>query len=197
MDHSPLRWPLQTWIEQYKTGVATITDESLVIQYLLNPLSGCSDGDTPVNTHTQLQMEIAASGGLDYTWVGYIATLGSPGNVTVTVGGSSTVSNWIHEPAGGVGVYYGVAYVPDGATGEVKATLVRDGASGLSVTGGKEIGGCTDGYSNFNIYVAGEFGDTVSATTPYAISDQVCIRGTGANEFAAICQLLCEYGYCE
>lgn len=31
--HDPLRWPLSVWAEQYKTGKATVTEESLVLTY--------------------------------------------------------------------------------------------------------------------------------------------------------------------
>lgn len=31
--HNPLRWPLSVWADQYKKGVATVTEESLILQY--------------------------------------------------------------------------------------------------------------------------------------------------------------------
>jgi hypothetical protein len=31
--HNPLRWPLSLWADQYKKGVATVTEESLILQY--------------------------------------------------------------------------------------------------------------------------------------------------------------------
>lgn len=33
IDHSALRYPLKFWADQYKTGSATVTEESLTLQY--------------------------------------------------------------------------------------------------------------------------------------------------------------------
>jgi hypothetical protein len=31
--HNPLRWPLSVWADQYRNGVATVTEEILILQY--------------------------------------------------------------------------------------------------------------------------------------------------------------------
>jgi hypothetical protein len=33
MDHIPWTWPLAVWADQYKHGKATVTEESLVLEY--------------------------------------------------------------------------------------------------------------------------------------------------------------------
>ena len=103
---------------------------------------------------------------------------------------------WLVEPAGGVGVYYGYAYLAPGQdTGDVSANLIRDGAV-IATVKGKPIGGCTDGYANFNPVVVGGFtSGTVSAPT-VSVASQTCIKGTGAGDFAGICQVACGHGYC-
>lgn len=104
--------------------------------------------------------------------------------------------NWLVEPADGVGVYYGYAYLAPGQdTGDVFANLIRDGAV-IATVKGKPIGDCTDGYANFNPVVVGAFtSGTVSAETT-SVASQTCIKGTGAGDFAGICQVSCGHGYC-
>ncbi|KAF5501368.1 Mutanase [Colletotrichum siamense] len=200
MKHYPLRWPLQVWTEQYKTGKATVKEESLVLEYLLHSTDGCSDGGTPVNTATQLQYEYSAGdvlGGGKY--IGYYAVLASPGNISISVGGKNMAGSWASEPAGGVGVYYGSVFVEDGASGTVAASIIRNDQTVFAITSDKDIGGCdADGNANFNPYVYGDFSTkAVSATeTAHDVSDLVCTAGTGAEGFAGICAIVCKYGYC-
>lgn len=66
---------------------------------------------------------------------------------------------------------------------------------------GEPIGGYTDGYMSFNIWVSGTQSDhdSVSAKTTNT-ADLVCISGTGANwftdeDFDGIREVMCEYGY--
>lgn len=103
---------------------------------------------------------------------------------------------WLVEPAGGVGVYYGYVYLSPGQDiGDVSADLVRDGTV-IATVMGEPIGGCTDGYANFNPIVVGGFvSDTVSANT-VDVSNQTCVQGTGAGDFAGICSAACGAGYC-
>lgn len=96
-------------------------------------------------------------------------------------------------------MYYGSVYIGD-LTGDVSAGLIRNDESFLTVDG-ETIGGCTDGYMNFNIWVAGTQGDSdsVSAKTT-STADLVCIAGSGANwytdeDFDSVCWITCEYGY--
>ncbi|KAH7310862.1 glycosyl hydrolase family 71-domain-containing protein [Stachybotrys elegans] len=195
MDHAALLYPLATWAQQYKKGKATIDRESLVIQYLTNPASGCNDGGTTINTYQQLQLEFEASAMSDRN-VGVIATLASPADAVVTVGGRSFSVVWLYEPAGGAGVYYGVAALNPGDNGAVSASLLRSGSEVIVVKGRKSIGDCTDGYANYNPFVAGAGKSITPTQTKYEFSDLVCTRGTGANDFRDICSYVCQYGYC-
>jgi hypothetical protein len=97
---------------------------------------------------------------------------------------------------GGAGVYYGSVYVDNSYTGTVTASLSRNGAALMSVTG-KAIGGCTsDGYANFNLYVTGDIISAASPTLTTDMADMTCIAGTDATGFDDICSIACEYGYC-
>lgn len=104
MDHDAYRWPLAVWAQQYKQGSATFKDESLMLEYLLHDIS-CNDGDTTVNTASQLQFEYAPADVLDAKYIGFTAVLASPANVTVTVGGRAMAASWQIEPADDAGVY--------------------------------------------------------------------------------------------
>lgn len=88
MKHDAWRWPLSIWADQYKKGQATITEESLTIEYLLHHVEDCNDGQTTVNTASQLQMEFAPGDVLSHYYIGYTAVLASHADVVITVGGS-------------------------------------------------------------------------------------------------------------
>lgn len=62
------------------------------------------------------------------------------------------------DRANDVGVYYGSLYIGE-LTGDVSADLLRNDESFLTVNG-EPIGGCTDSYMNFNIWVSGTQGDS-------------------------------------
>ncbi|PQE24790.1 alpha-13-glucanase mutanase protein [Rutstroemia sp. NJR-2017a BVV2] len=195
MSHEPWRWPLAIWAEQYKTGKATVTEESFILEYLLHSPNDCSDGGTTINTASQYQIEDLPVDVLNYKYIGVTAVLGSAASVTVTVGGQVYPVGWQSEPAGGVGVYHGSVYIT--STGAVSADLIRNSATILTVTG-EPIGGCTTGgYANFNPFVAGDFVSTkISAQTPHDVLDLVCTQGSGAEGFTSMCLVVCEYGYC-
>ncbi|PQE03158.1 alpha-13-glucanase mutanase protein [Rutstroemia sp. NJR-2017a BBW] len=190
MNHKPWRWPLAIWAEQYKTGKATVTVDSLILEYLLHSPNDCSDGGTTINTASQYQIEDLPVNVLNYKYIGVTAVLGSSASVTVTVGGQVYPVGWQSEPAGGVGVYHGSVFIT--STGAVSADLIRNSATILTVTG-KPIGGCTTGgYANFNPFVSTK----ISVETPHDVSDLVCTQGSGAEGFAAMCYVVREYGYC-
>jgi hypothetical protein len=163
---------------------------------LHSPLD-CSDGGTTINTASQLQVEQTPADVMDYKYIGFTATLGSLANITINIGGQSYSTSWQSVPAGGVGVYHGSLFVPTTATGTVSADLIRNGQSILTVTG-ESIGGCTEGgYANFNPWVGGDFvPGQISVETPHDLSELVCIEGTGTSDFAELCSVVCEYGYC-
>jgi hypothetical protein len=169
---------------------------SLIIIYLvLHSPNDCNDGGTTINTASQYQIEDFPADVLNYKYIGVTAVLGSSASVTVTVGGHAYPVGWQSEPAGGVGVYHGSVYIT--TTGAVSADLIRNSATILTVTG-EAIGGCTEGgYANLNPFVAGDFvSGKISVETPHDISDLVCTQGSGAEGFASMCLVVCEYGYC-
>ncbi|KAH7020819.1 glycosyl hydrolase family 71-domain-containing protein [Microdochium trichocladiopsis] len=197
ISHDALRWPLSVWAQQYKNGVATVTQESVLLSYLPHDVNSCNDGGTVVNTATQLQPESLPSDILNFRYIGFTATLVSEATLTITVGGQALSAAWYSKPAGGVGVYYGQAYITDGLSGDVRATLKRNGATIATVNDGTRIGGCNPaGYANFNLHVyGGKASGGVSAQT-VSRNDLVCIRGTGAPGFTDICAAACGLGYC-
>ncbi|CAD6446789.1 70f8fb62-2be9-40c0-91c7-3914c6610b41 [Sclerotinia trifoliorum] len=195
IDHDAWTYPLAIWAEQYKTGKATVTEESLILEYMLHSPNDCNDGNTTVNTASQYQIESLPADIMTYKYIGFTATLGSMANVTIHVGDQVSAASWQTVPAGDVGVYHGSLLVT--GTGTVSADLVRDGVTILTITG-ESIGGCgEDGYANFNPWVGGDFvPGKISVETPYELSDLVCVEGSGAPGFAEMCSVVCEYGYC-
>lgn len=167
---------------------------------MLHSVDGCNDNQTPVNTASQLQYEYSAGSVLgDGKYIGFMAVLGSPGNISISVGGKNMAGAWTSEPAGGVGVYYGSVFIEDGASGTVAASIIRNDKTVFAVTSDKAVGGCdADGNANFNIYVSGDFSPaTIPAVeTPYDVSELACTAGTGAGDFAGICSVVCKYNYC-
>lgn len=51
------RQTLPFWIDYYKTGKATVTQEGLVTWYRTSPAAACSDGGTTGSTASQLQLK--------------------------------------------------------------------------------------------------------------------------------------------
>lgn len=195
IDHDAWRWPLQVWADQYKSGVASFTSESVTLEYLLHHVADCSDGGTTVNTATQLQQEFFPASELSSAYISFTAVLASAADVTLVVGSTRMIGTWDTIPTGGVGVYHGK--VQSDLTGVVSIELARDGITFLTFTG-EAIGGCTtEGYANFNPWVGGAFAEgSVAATTLHDVADLVCIQGSGAGAFEPICATTCKFGYC-
>lgn len=200
MRHDQLRWPLSVWAAQFKSNVTKVAEESIVLMYMLHDIS-CNDGDTVVNTATQLQYEFTPDSVLNYRYIGYMATLTAPADLTITVGGHAMAASFQYPPTGagttgGAGVYWGAIKLDDGVAGDVSATVSRNGVQVVSATG-NPIGGCrTDGYANFNLYVAGDIVEATAPANTVSLADLVCVEGTGAPGFASICSTACGLGYC-
>lgn len=191
MPHDGWRLFLPYVISLYKFGTATITNEGLTTWYRLSTATAC-DGGTTGNTASELQIEFPPSEILQDK-IFFSALLGSAADVTVSIGGVSQAGLWTYQPDDGVGIYHGS--VTFTGTGDVVVLLSRDGATVAEITGKSISSGCTDGL--FNAWVGGATStDTISATPTLKTTDQVCVNGTGANNFVDICAFGCEYGYC-
>lgn len=189
MPHDGWRALLPFWIDMYKTGTASVSEEVLVTWYRVNPASACSSGGTSGNTASQFQVEYPPSE-IVQDRVYFNALLTSEASVSVTIGGTAVTAEWSSKPWDGVGVYNGSAPI-NGLTGAVVVTV-----NGMSVTGKAITTSCTDGYSNFNAWV-GSTTKSVSAVSPEMnLSEQNCTSGWAVGNFEGLCATSCYYGYC-
>ncbi|KAK4445431.1 glycosyl hydrolase family 71-domain-containing protein, partial [Podospora aff. communis PSN243] len=181
-------------IDQYKTNVATVTQEAIIAWYRLTPGAACpDDGKTSGNTHTQLQLEFPP-GQVSQDRIFFSALLSSSRAVTVTVGGIDLDADWTSVPAGGVGVYHGsVAYGSN--TGAVVITVGSMVFTGDPITTSCNRVTGQDGKTNWNAWVGSVTGSTVNVVAP-STSNYVCIRGKGVGNFGGLCSFSCSLGYC-
>jgi hypothetical protein len=117
---------------------------------------------------------------------------GAGATVTVTIGGTTIVGGWAQTPFDGIGMYHGNVSM-NGLTGAVTITLSRGGAT---ITGTPITTACTNNIQNWNAWVGYAYGETITATPTLQIGGQVCIAGTGANNFQGLCEFTCHLGYC-
>lgn len=190
MPHDGWRELLPFTIDLYKTGVATITQEKLVAWYRVTPKhASCDDGWTTGNTASQLQFEFTPQDVVQDK-IFYSALLASSQAVTVTVGGVDLGATWAKTPSGGAGIYHGS--VDFGAhTGAVVVTV---GSMTVDKRPIKTSCDDTNGYTNWNAFVASTTGTAVSKTVNS--TQWVCIEGTAAAGFDELCAFTCKYGYC-
>ncbi|RWQ93422.1 glycosyl hydrolase family 71-domain-containing protein [Paecilomyces variotii] len=195
MPHDGWRLFLPYLIDTYKNGIATITNEGLMVWHRLQPGRACATGNTTGNTASQLQIEFPPYEIVEDR-IFYSALLSSPATVTVSIGGKSQQGTWQWEPDGGIGIYHGS--VPFGSSvGDVVVTLSRSGSQIAQVKGSSITTSCKNGIENWNAWVGSDSASkTISATPKLALYEQKCINGTGANNFEGICNFACEYGYC-
>ncbi|OGM50849.1 hypothetical protein ABOM_000547, partial [Aspergillus bombycis] len=197
MPHDGWRTQLPYLIDLYKTGTSSVTKENLVVWYRTNPRTTCSGGGTTGNTASQLQIEYDA-----YTLVDdkvfFSALLGSNATITVSIGGLEYDGRWEFEPDGGVGIYHGSFPFNLHLIGEVIVTISRNSKDVLTVKGKAISDTCVSGLANFNPWVgSATAGSTIKAVSPkLKLSEQTCIKGSGAGNFAGLCQFTCKYGYC-
>ncbi|KAK7447955.1 hypothetical protein Landi51_06758 [Colletotrichum acutatum] len=194
--HDGWRQTLPFWIDYYKTGKATVSQESLVVWYRTSPSSACSEGDTVGNTASQLQIEFPPQL-IMLDKVFFSAVLASTAEVTVTVGGKTFTPKWSSVPDGGVGVYHG-SVVLLSETGDVNVQLSRPGRLLARVDGPAfSSASCDNGRTNWNPWVGSAVvAGSVSATMPNSRQDQGCTKGTGAKGFEELCEFNCKYNYC-
>ncbi|OJJ69780.1 hypothetical protein ASPBRDRAFT_97292, partial [Aspergillus brasiliensis CBS 101740] len=194
--HDDWRSFLPYLIDLYKTGTATITKEGVQVWFRRAPAAACTNGGTSGNTVSQFQIEFPPTEILKDR-VFYSALLGSPADVSVSIGGVVQQGTWSDAPDGGIGIYRGS--VPfNGNTGQVVVTISRNGAVIASMEGESiDTSICLGGIQNWNPWVGTDFAETtISATPELTISEQVCVNGTGPNKFARLCGFSCSYGYC-
>ncbi|RHZ43443.1 glycoside hydrolase family 71 protein [Aspergillus thermomutatus] len=159
-------------------GTADVTEEKLVAWYRLSPAAACGSGGTSGNTASQLQIEFSPVQ-MAQDRVFFSAVLGSFSGVVVSIGGSAQTAAWSSVPDGNIGVYHGsVAF--DGRTGPVTVSLLRDNQVITTIQGKPISASCV----------------RVSARPKLLLSEQTCMNGTGANNFAGLCGFACTYGYC-
>ncbi|GFF45306.1 alpha-1,3-glucanase/mutanase, putative [Aspergillus udagawae] len=196
MPHDAWRNLLPYWIDTYKNGKASISQELVVAWYRPNPAAACNDGGTSGNTALQLQIEFRPAE-VAQDKIFFSAVLTSDATVSVTVGGVSLPAKWEKKPSGGVGVYHGsVAY--GGHRGAVKVTISRSGSTIAFFTGTDITTSCTDGYTNWNAWVGSATGPNLAtAVSPkLAVDEQKCVKGTAKGNFQGLCEFTCQYGYC-
>ncbi|KAJ6163877.1 Glycoside hydrolase family 71 [Penicillium chrysogenum] len=196
MPHDAWRKLLPYWIDTYKKGKASISEELVVGWYRPNPAAACNSGGTSGNTAQQLQIEFDPVE-VAQDIIVFSAVLVSDASISVTVGGVALAASWENKPSGGVGVYHGsVAY--GGNRGAVKITISRSGRSIASFTGTDITTSCLDGYTNWNAWVGSATGPKLAeAVSPkLAVDKQQCIRGTAKGNFKGLCEFTCSYGYC-
>jgi hypothetical protein len=196
MPHDAWRKLLPFWIDTYKTGKASISEELVVGWYRPNPAKACKNGGTSGNTAQQLQFEFDPAE-VAQDIIVFSAVLTSDASISVTVGGVALPATWKNKPSGGVGVYHGsVAY--GGNRGAVQIAISRAGKTITSFTGTDITTNCPGGYTNWNAWVGSATGPTLAAAVSpkLALDEQKCIRGTAKGNFKGLCEFTCGYGYC-
>lgn len=208
MPHDGWREFLPYHISLWKTGTATVHREGAVMWYRLSPVNACSTGGTTGNVASHLQLEHPPSEVVQDK-VFFTALLGSPATVSVKIGGTVIPAEWSTVPHGGVGLYHGSVSF-SGATGPVTVTVSRGSHTVVKVDGETISNYCPNGLTNFNAWVGFNWGESqdsplkkrsetsgnLPVSPPLSISEMVCTRGFGANNFAGLCSFTCQYGYC-
>lgn len=196
MPHDGWRQFLPYVIDTYKNGIATVTLEGLTAWYRLTPKDSpsCTDGGTTGNTASQLQYEFYPADIVEDK-IFYTALLASEQGVSVSVGGVDLGAIWTSKPDGGIGLYHGsVAY--GGTTGNVVVKVGSMVMSGASISTSCDHTKGQDGVTNWNAWVGSATGSSVHATPALNLTEQVCIRGTGATAYRGLCEFSCNLAYC-
>ena len=193
MSHDVWRDLLPYVADTYKDSIATVYTETLVVWYRVQPVSACGTGGTTANTASELQLEFTPAEVLT-DMVFFSALLEDTADIAVTIGGVSVEAVWRNVPnekGPQTGLYHGQAPF-GGHTGEVVVTISRDGTTIAQVAGETISTSCADGLANYNVWTGSAKASTsVNAITPVLLDNQVCINGTGANNFAGLCEFAC------
>ncbi|KAJ5222005.1 uncharacterized protein N7469_010892 [Penicillium citrinum] len=196
MPHDGWRVQLPFVIDLYKNGTASITEESLVVWYRLQPRDACSGGNT-----TDTAMNVRAIEKSD-TWledkIFFSALLGSNASVKVDMDNSAKSVHWDKEPYDGVGIYHGSFAYDRKHLGEPIITISREKTDVITFKGRALTTTCTDKFANYNAWVGNQTSKkSISAVSPdLPLTKQVCIEGLGSSNFSELCHFSCKYGYC-
>jgi len=195
--HDGFRAFLPFVIDTYKNGVATITKEGVVGWWRRSATASCGDGGTSGNTATQLQLEFAP-GQVSQDKIFFSALLGSPADVSVTIGGATVLASWTTKPDGGIGIYHGTADFSTSHKGDVVITVRRGNSEVAAVKPGSKgsigPGSCVNGLTNWNAFVDVAWAPgSISATPALKRNQQGCIKGTGTGNFKGLCEFNCHY----
>ncbi|CDM36417.1 CAZyme family GH71 and CBM24 [Penicillium roqueforti] len=195
MPHDGWRATIPFWADMYKDGTAEVTEETIIAWYRLTPGAACDSGGTSGNTASQLQVEFPPAE-IAQDRIFFSAVLGSFSGAVVSIGDWTQTVGWFDVPDDDVGVYYGDVAI--GAhRGPVTVSLMRDNVIIATIEGKAISSTCEHGVQNWNAWVGStSTGETVSARPTRLLSEQVCMNGTGANNFAGLCGFACRYGYC-
>ncbi|KAF4944751.1 hypothetical protein FGADI_12471 [Fusarium gaditjirri] len=196
MPHDGWRKLLPYAIDTFKNGIATINQEVLVAWYRLTPASACATGGTTGNTAAQLQPEMPP-GELSQDKIFFSALLTSLLTPRVTIDGQRRVVNWDDAPYGNVGMFHG-SFAYEGRVGKVIIELVdASGAVVATLNGADLTKTCEKGVTNWNPWVGSTTTTrSVSAAPALSLSKQQCMKGTGRDGFADLCEFTCSFGYC-
>ncbi|KAJ5914018.1 hypothetical protein N7504_002901 [Penicillium tannophilum] len=197
MPHDGWRLHLPFVIDLYRTGTSSMTQESLVAWYRTETGNSCSGGNTTGFSFSKLQIGTGANDWLEDK-IFFSALLASNASVSISIGGQTFDAQWEYEPYGGIGIYHGNLGINASRLGEVSISISRDDQEMVSLDGRSITGNCTKGYVNLNAWVGNATsGSTMPAASPkMALSEQVCIKGSGSSNFTELCEFTCQYGYC-
>ncbi|OHX00510.1 alpha-glucanase [Colletotrichum incanum] len=189
LDHHGWRTFLPYSIDRYKNNKAAITTEGVSFWYRPTPKDACNTGGTTGNTVSQLQIEFQPYDVVEDS-VFYSVLLTSAATVKITIGGVEANGQWRNLPDGEVGLWHGSSPF-QGRTGEVKITVWRKDVLIADLTGPAIKKDCHNGMMGFDAWAGGRL--TSTAPRPVnspSLTDEVCVRGTGAEGFDILC------GYC-
>ncbi|KAF4860448.1 Glucan endo-1,3-alpha-glucosidase agn1 [Colletotrichum siamense] len=195
LDHHGWRVLLPFAIDRYKNNKATITSEGVSFWYRTTPKDACGTGGTTGNTVSQLQMEFQPNDIIqDSVFFTVLST--DTVSVTVSIGGVSSKGVLRDLPDGGAGLYHGSAPF-NGRTGDVRITVTRKSVTIADETGPAIKNDCHNGMTGFDAWAGGGLTSRApSAVDTPSLENEVCIRGTGANDFDVLCRTTCYWGYC-
>ncbi|KAI8161859.1 Glucan endo-1,3-alpha-glucosidase agn1 [Colletotrichum sp. SAR 10_86] len=195
LDHHGWRVLLPFAIDRYKNNKATITSEGVSFWYRTTPKDACGTGGTTGNTVSQLQMEFQPNDIIqDSVFFTVLST--DTVSVTVSIGGVSSKGVLRDLPDGGAGLYHGSAPF-NGRTGDVRVTVTRKSVTIADETGPAIKNDCHNGMTGFDAWAGGGLTSRApSAVDTPSLENEVCIRGTGANDFDVLCRTTCYWGYC-
>ncbi|KAJ5650558.1 uncharacterized protein N7484_004281 [Penicillium longicatenatum] len=189
MPHDGWRLQLPFVVDLYRTGTASMTQESLVAWYRTETGHSCSGGNTTGFSVSGLHVDID-NGNLLEDKIFFSALLASNASVSINIGGQEFDGQWEHEPYGGIGVYHGNFGLNASHIGNITIEVSRDDDKTVSLDGRSITATCTKGYANLNAWVgSATSGSTLPATSPQmTLSEQVCIKGSGSANFTELLQ---------